>query len=85
MYNRYIPDANGGYRRMEVGGVPCGEASNAEPSEERRVRKQPTQGAKCGMDTDDLLILLILLLLLQDGEETDRLYILTALAAFILL
>lgn len=85
MYNRYIPDPNGGYRRMEIEPEPCREqvCPAAAAEEKNNVMKQ--QSRKGGFDTDDLLILLILLLLLLDGEENDRVSVLAALAAFILL
>jgi len=88
LYNRYIPSADGTYRRQIV------------PSEEKKEpSKQPAptvQPAKISAahtptpafpktDSGDILVLLILLLILLEGEDTDPISILITLAAFFLM
>ncbi|MBQ7565900.1 MAG: hypothetical protein IJT18_02170 [Oscillospiraceae bacterium] len=79
MYNRYIPSADGTYRRETVAqsAAPCSDA------------KTPLRGGlslpRLQLDTGDLLVLAILLLLLIDGDGDDPLSSLIAIAAFLLL
>ena len=86
VYNRYIPQPDGRYLRMDV-----------QPPQETPA--QPMQSAPpCnagggflsrllprGTDTGDLLVIAILLLLLVDSDADDPLPVLLTLAAFILL
>lgn len=97
MYNRYIPDADGAFRRMTV------ETGGDAPEAGRPVRQSRTEIQTCapteakrtqpgllerllpaGLDAGDLLVLAVVLLLLIDGEEDDRTSILFLLAAFFL-
>ena len=94
VYNRYIPQPDGSYLRMDV-----------QPPQETPVQ-QSTQAPPCappappceqpgggflsrllprGTDTGDLLVIAILLLLLIDSDADDPLPVLLTLAAFILL
>ena len=79
MYNRYIPSADGTYRRETVAqsAAPCPDA------------KAPARGGlslpRLQLDAGDLLVLAILLLLLIDGDGDDPLSSLIAIAAFLLL
>ena len=101
LYNRYIPDADGSFRRMRVeeraaappiiAAQPQEAASTpcpppCEPQPVCREVGHPLRGLlPAGMDTGDLLILVILLLLLIDGDEDDTLSVLLTFAAFILM
>ena len=94
VYNRYIPQPDGTYLRMDVQpqqttaapqstqAPPC--APPAPPCE------QPGGGFLSrllprGTDTGDLLVIAILLLLLVDSDTDDPLPVILTLAAFILL
>ena len=101
VYNRYIPDADGSFRRMRVEeraaappitAVQPQETASApcppprEPQPACREVGHPLRGLlPAGIDTGDLLILVILLLLLIDGDEDDTLSVLLTFAAFILM
>ena len=93
VYNRYIPSADGTYRRQivhaqteqaeQVSPVPQQEPITQTPPP-RAVGKQ-SLFPSLSLDRGDLLVLLILLLILTDGEDNDPLTILVTLAAFFIL
>lgn len=90
VYNRYIPQPDGRYLRMDV-----------QPPQEtpaQPMQSEPSCAPPCnagggffsrllprGTDTGDLLVIAILLLLLVDSDADDPLPVLLTLAAFILL
>ena len=96
VYNRYIPQPDGSYLRMDV--QPPQETS-AQPMQSEPSCAPPLPAAPpCnagggflsrllprGTDTGDLLVIAILLLLLVDSDADDPLPVLLTLAAFILL
>ena len=96
MYNRYVPTADGTYRRQIVSTTaqqPCPKDAPAPTAEtapqppQRTSVQLPgiTPGLPTRPETGDLLVLLILLLVLLEGQETDTLTVLVTLAAFLLL
>lgn len=76
MYNRYVPQEDGGFACVPVTQEPCRSAADPPPKQQRSLLG--------GFDTDDLLILLILFLILRD-DGSDTMTALIAIAAFILL
>lgn len=96
VYNRYIPDGSGAFRKVVVDDAPpclqqqdippCPPAVIEKPVCEKKPAANPLHRfLPAGIDTGDILVLLILLLLLIDGDEDDTLPILLTAAAFILL
>ena len=96
VYNRYIPNADGTFRKTVVTDAPPCPPKPPEPPfppaviEKPVCEKKPTANPlrrflPAGIDTGDILVLLILLLLLIDGDEDDTLSVLLTAAAFILL
>lgn len=101
VYHRYIPNADGSYRREIVDAsappapppaptvIPpdadCGAFTPPKPPGADRMEHCLKRLLPKSMDTGDLLILLILLLLLVDGDEDDALSVLLTFAAFLLL
>jgi len=87
MYNRYIPESNGIYRKHAVV-VPD---PIVEHSPEPICKEQEKQSScecrqnpcRVGWDLGDLLLLCIVILLLLDSEEEDILPILIAVASFL--
>lgn len=98
VYNRYIPQPDGTYLRMDVQPQQTTAAPQAEP-QPAAACAQPLPPAPCtrpeggflsrllprGADTGDLLVIAILLLLLVDSDTDDPLPVILTLAAFILL
>ena len=96
VYNRYIPQPDGTYLRMDV--QPQQTTATPEPQPAAPCA-QPLPPAPCarpeggflsrllprGADTGDLLVIAILLLLLVDSDTDDPLPVILTLAAFILL
>ena len=96
VYNRYIPQPDGTYLRVDVQPQQTTAAPEPQPA---APCAQPLPPAPCarpeggflsrllprGADTGDLLVIAILLLLLVDSDADDPLPVLLALAAFILL
>lgn len=94
MYNRYIPDADGIYRRRIIPEKEPAAEETALPesiSEPASVcRSAPPAPRRTGLplpqlDSGDLLVLLILLLMLVDSDDGCGLTPLVAIAAFILM
>ena len=96
VYNRYIPQPDGSYLRMDVQPPPkvSAQTQPSEPSCAPPLPAAPPCSAGGGFlsrilprgaDTGDLLVIAILLLLLVDGDADDPLPVLLTLAAFILL
>ena len=95
MYNRYIPSADGTYKRQIVPG-PERKTETKPPAEQKHsaaatskkcetsVRKNSFP-QKPDLESGDLLVILILLLILLEGEESDPLSLLITMAAFLLL
>ena len=87
MYNHYVPDANGIYRRFEIEEpFPPQEKKDSSlpiPAEIRPSKRKSF--LPNDLDAGDLLILLILLLLMLDGGEEDHTTILIILACFLFL
>ena len=96
VYNRYIPQPDGRYLRMDV--QPPQETPVQPIQSEPSCAPPPPAAPPCnagggflsrllprGTDTGDLLVIAILLLLLVDSEADDPLPVLLTLAAFILL
>lgn len=91
MYNRYVPAADGSYRRQLI----TGQNSAPQPASEPQPACIPTPThaehreksllTGLSLDTGDILVLLILLLVLFEGEDTDPMSILITLAAFFIL
>lgn len=89
MYNRYIPESNGIYKKH------CVVIPDSPPSPD--VNKGSKEESPClsscasqhhlqsGWDLGDLLLLCIVILLLLDSEDGDILPILIAAAAFLFL
>ena len=98
VYNRYIPQPDGTYLRMDVQPQQTTAAPQPEPQPAAPCA-QPLPPAPCarpeggflsrllprGADTGDLLVIAILLLLLVDSDADDPLPVILTLAAFILL
>ena len=94
MYNRYIPDADGIYRRRIIP-EPERAAQEAEIAESVTepppvCRSTPPVPRRTGLplpqlDSGDLLVLLILILILVDSDDGCGLTPLVAIAAFILM
>ena len=99
VYNRYIPQPDGTYLRMDVQ-QPQQTASAPQPEPQPAAPcAPPLPPAPCarpeggflgrllprGADTGDLLVIAILLLLLVDSDTDDPLPVILTLAAFILL
>ena len=96
VYNRYIPQPDGTYLRMDVQPQQTTAAPEPQPA---APCAQPLPPAPCaraeggflsrllprGADTGDLLVIAILLLLLVDSDTDDPLPVILTLAAFILL
>ena len=84
-YNRYIPNADGAYRRETIlqpdsrSEAPAYTARSSEP--QHGIRLPMLQS----LETEDLLVLAVLVLLLFSSEESDRLTTLITIAAFLLL
>lgn len=78
MYNRYIPSADGTYRRQPV---ETPEMSECDKSSEikRPLPFIPT------LDSNDLLVLAVILIILQNSDEADRTSALITLTAFLFL
>lgn len=96
VYNRYIPQPDGRYLRMDV--QPPQETPVQPIQSEPSCAPPPPAAPPCnagggflsrllprGTDTGDLLVIAILLLLLVDSDADDPLPVLLTLAAFILL
>ena len=100
VYNRYIPQPDGTYLRMDVQPPQQQTASAPQPEPQPAAPcAPPLPPAPCarpeggflsrllprGADTGDLLVIAILLLLLVDSDTDDPLPVILTLAAFILL
>ena len=95
MYNRYVPESSGVYRKLPVEepkkDQPCLQAAPAEPLPDAcetpcsRGEQPPCSGGPFPMDLGDLLLLCVVLLLLVDCEEDDWMNVLITAAAFLLL
>ena len=94
MYNRYVPETGGVYRKTVVEepkkDQPCLQAAPPEPTvaEEAPCSRQeqpPCPGGPFPMDLGDLLLLCVVLLLLVDCEEDEWMNVLITAAAFLLL
>lgn len=90
MYNRYIPQSNGIYKRhsIEIPDIPNKQHTPALSQEEKTssaacVHKPLKDEAFGTWDLGDLLLLCIAVLLLLESEEDDILPILVAIAAFV--
>lgn len=80
MYNRYIPNGDGSFRRQSV---PSENVPKPRPPEPPQRQDTPPKQAQKKLrvpelDTGELLILLILLLLLKDGGEDNTTLLLAA-------
>lgn len=89
VYNRYIPQPDGTYLRMDVQPQQTTAAPQPEPQPAAPCAR-PEGGFLSrllprGADTGDLLVIAILLLLLVDSDTDDPLPVILTLAAFILL
>ena len=84
MYNRYIPSANGTYRRQTVAQEQAGPAGAAAGSAVCPP-DPPAEKQSSVPDPGDLLVLLILLLVLSESDGSDAMGVLIAIAAFLLL
>ncbi|MBP3313601.1 MAG: hypothetical protein J6K84_02965 [Oscillospiraceae bacterium] len=92
MYNRYIPTAEGTYRR-EVIRPASKEELPSYPREQTcpapmKIAPQSTASTPLfplHLDMQDILVLLVLVLLLLQGNTGDGLSLLITIAAFILL
>ena len=84
-YNRYVPGADGAYRRETI----VQPDSRSETPAYTIRRSEPQRGMHLPMlqslETEDLLVLAVLILLLLSGDESDRLTTLITIAAFLLL
>lgn len=81
MYNRYIPTADGAYRRETV-------LQTVQEAEAPPVVQQSRQGLfprLPRLETEDLLVLAVLAILLLNGDGNDRIATLVTIAAFLLL
>ena len=82
MYNRYIPAADGTYRRQTI-----------YPQMQQDVQVEQTQSAEnncqfplpISLDSNDLLVLAVILLVLFNSDDQDRTSMLVTLVAFLLL
>lgn len=79
MYNRYVPQSDGTYRRSPGQSVPAPAAPPVPPPSPAslglgRFFRQLLPG---GLDTEDLLILLLLLLMCEDAGEEPNFALLT--------
>lgn len=82
MYNRYLPNADGSFRRQSIPNpAPADVPPQKHPDKHPPAAKQKKPPAP-GLDTGELLILLILLLLLESGGE-DELTILLAAGIYL--
>ena len=91
MYNRYIPTADGTYKRQimhaKTEAPVATQACNTNPA------PHPVQTKKSGeklslpisLETEDLLVLLILAVVLLGNHDGDNLPLIVTMAAFILL
>ena len=84
MYNRYIPTADGTYRRQTV--------AQAETASADTIPEGPSRPSTAGgqlrpaqPDLGDLLVILILLLVLSESDGNDAMGVLIAMAAFLFL
>lgn len=92
MYNRYVRDADGNYRRQIMHKAPQ-EAPQETPQHAMHppaeVKKAPLQKAPptvfTAPDPGDLLVLLVLLLILTESDDGDKMALLITIAAFIMI
>ena len=85
MYNRYIPNAQGGFERVLVRQSSEPAPIVPEAASDAQDLLRPLKNLiPSGMDTGDILIILIFLLVLLDAEREDVPSALLMLAAFIL-
>ena len=82
MYNRYIPSADGTYRREPI--ITQERADTAAENESCGERKMPFP-ALPALDHNDLLVLAVIFLLLQNCDESERISVMVTLAAFLFL
>ena len=78
MYNRYVPDGNGAFRRTVVGGEP--QPAPFRPAPPQPPAPPPRRDAP---DEGDLLLLLVFALLLADCSDRERPALLLAAAVFL--
>ena len=84
MYNRYIPSADGTYRRQTV---------STQSAQTPAIQEEPNlQNTERGffpflpsLDSNDLLVLAVILLVLQNSDGQDRMSALITLTAFLFL
>lgn len=87
MYNRYIPQQDGTYRknRIETPQPPPAEQAQNSPHFQSKPPHPPAESAYSflhqllpkGLDTGDLLIIILLLLMAGDGKENKNSWLLT--------
>lgn len=76
MYNRYVPQSDGTYRRSPGQSVPA-PAAPPPPPVSLGLGQFFRQLLPGGLDTEDLLILLLLLLMCEDAGEEPNFALLT--------
>ena len=94
MYNRYVKDDNGTYRRqiMRSSAQQCIPESNLRTEEplqqaakEKAIFPQGHKTALPSLEIGDILVLLVLLIMLIEGDESDKTALLITIAAFMIL
>lgn len=91
MYNHYIPESNGVYKRHSVIIPDCPQNHEQDCFTETASTKhacdkpQKTPGNRCSWDLGDLLLICIVLIILLDSDEDEKFPILIAAAAFMFL
>ena len=87
MYNRYVRDAEGTYKRMIIQKAaqepePPADQKKPIPRNQTIVKPAPVPPA---IETGDLLVLLVLLLILTESDECERTALLITIAAFLMI
>ena len=89
MYNRYIRDADGTYRReimrKETNDTPPPSCPAEQPLPQKQTVQRTSGICRPPIETGDLLVLIILLLILAEGEENDKIALLITIGAFIMM
>ncbi len=96
MYNRYIPQSDGSYRRNRMQEQAQQVKPAPQPAAEQFVPPPPAPSNKMGagdflrrllpknLDTEDLLIIVLLLLMTGDGKEEKNTALITLALYFFL-
>ena len=95
MYNRYVRDADGNYRRQIMQKAPPEPQPTSRPETTNRSKDAPLPAKPhrqstpslfpISLETGDLLVILVLLLILTEGEDNDRTALLITIAAFLMM